>query len=85
LNTEASLKPEIYLRPLGKSCLAIRVNGECLRPQKADFHAAESHGVTAINLDIFPDMRFVPLGQGRSKQTLLFIPIGESTGPLPHL
>lgn len=83
LNTEASLKPEIYLGPLGKSRLAVRVNSECLRIQKADFHTAESHGVTAINPDILLDMRYVPLELGRSKQTLLFVPIGESIGPLP--
>ena len=83
LNTEASLKPEIYLGLLGKSRLAVRVNSECLRPQKADFHTAESHGVTAINPDILLDMRYVPLERDGSKQTLLFIPIGESIGPLP--
>ena len=83
LNTEASFRPEIYLGPLGMSALAVRVNSECLRPQNADFQNTESHGVSAIYPDILLDMRYVPLRQGRSKRTLLFIPIGESMDPLP--
>jgi hypothetical protein len=83
LNTETSLCPEIHLGSLGCSPLAVRVNSECSRTQNADFHTAESHGVTAINPDILLDMRIVPLGPGESKQTLLFVPIGESIDPLP--
>jgi hypothetical protein len=83
LKAEPSLKPEIYLGRLGKSRLAVRVNGKCLRPQKTDFHTADSHGVTAINPDILLEMRYVPLKSGESRETMLFIPIGESMGPLP--
>ena len=83
LNTKASLKPEIYLGPLGKSRLAVRVNSECLRPPKADSHTAKSYGVTDIFPDILLDMSYVPLVPGLAKQTMLFIPIGESIDTLP--
>ncbi len=79
LNTEPSLKPDIYLGPLGKLLLAVRVNGECLGPQHTDSHTADIHDVTAINPHVLLEMRYESLIPGdESRQTMLFIPIGES-------
>ena len=83
LNAELSLKPEIYLGPLGKCRLAVRVNGECLGTRKTDLHTANLYDVTTINPYIVLDMRYVPLESGESRQSMLFIPIGESMGALP--
>ncbi|KAL9627537.1 MAG: hypothetical protein Q9164_007576, partial [Protoblastenia rupestris] len=75
LNAEPSLKPEIYLGPLGKLRLAVRVNGEGLGPQNTHFNIADSYDVTAINPYILLEMRYVPLKSGKSRQTMLFVPI----------
>jgi hypothetical protein len=79
-NTVASLHPNIYLGSLGKSFLAVRVNSECVRPQKADYQTAELLGVTAINPDILLGMRFKTPNGHKSIQ-LLVIPLGKLTIP----
>lgn len=82
LNAELCLKPEIYLGPFENFHLAVRVNGRCLRPRKADLSTAESYGVTAINPNILLAMRYVPRASW-NLESFLFIPIGESIGPRP--
>lgn len=72
LDTKAGLEPEIYLGPFKNSHLAVRMNGESLRPQKADISTIEACGVTTINPDILLAMRYVPLQLGKLMKSLLF-------------
>lgn len=85
LHTEISEMPEIYLGPLGNSRIAVRLNSECLTPQETDLRVAESHGVDVINSCILLGMRYVSLQSENSKQSLLFVPMGELKGLRPHI
>ncbi len=79
---DPSPKPEIYLGSSETSSFAVRVNGQCLHPAEAGCVALNFYGPSNIYDDCLFAMRYEPLGPVQSPQTLMFIPIGKSTGPL---
>jgi mRNA-degrading endonuclease YafQ of YafQ-DinJ toxin-antitoxin module len=78
---EISEKPQIYLGRLGRSHIALRLNGDASEPQESDFAIAECHNVTQMNLHCLQGVRYAPLESSNPKQSFLFVTIGESISP----